>query len=185
MIEEVVYPTSEIPAYLKWQILSFLRIEWPDGFTGLNRLRDWISREEDHPISFMLVEKDILISHAEAVWKYLEHAGETYKVYGLAGVFTYPAFRRQGYGTQVVALATAYIDKSGADVGIVFTQPHLKEFYSINGWLPMEKTIVLIGSKQNPIVSNQLVLMRFLSEKGKKGRTSFETIPVYFGEDTW
>ncbi len=185
MIEEIVYPSGEIPAHLKWQILSFLRIEWPDGFTGPNRLRDWISREEDHPISFMLVEKDILISHAEVVWKYLEHAGETYKVYGLAGVFTYPAFRRQGYGTRVVALATAYIDRSDADVGIVFTQPHLKEFYSRNGWLPMEKTVVLIGSKRDPAVSDQLVLMRFLSEKGKKGRTSLETVPVYFGEDAW
>ena len=185
MIEELIYPTNEMPAHLKWQILSFLRIEWPNGFTGPNRLRDWISREEDHPVSFTLVERNILISHAEVVWKYLEHAGQTYKVYGLAGVFTYPAFRGQGYGTRVVALATAYIDRNDADVGMLFTQPHLKGFYSRNGWLPMEKTVVLIGSNQDPVVSDQLLLMRFVSEKGKKNRTAFETVPVHFGEDTW
>lgn len=185
MIEEVVYPTCEIPVHLKWQILSFLRMEWPDGFTGPNRLRDWISREEDHSISFILVEKNILISHTEVVWKYLEHAGVTYKVYGLSGVFTYPALHKQGNGTQIVALVTAYIDKSDADLGIVFTRPHLQRFYARNGWLPMEKTVIQIGPKQNPVVSDKLVLTRFLSEKGKKGRTSFETGPVYFGENVW
>jgi hypothetical protein len=29
---------------LKYQILSLLRIVWPEGFVGENRLRDWISR---------------------------------------------------------------------------------------------------------------------------------------------
>jgi len=83
MIQQLVYPESQLPAHLRWQILSFLRIEWPDGFVGQNRLRDWISREEQNPLSFVLVENDILISHAQVLWKYLGHAGETYNVYGL------------------------------------------------------------------------------------------------------
>jgi GNAT superfamily N-acetyltransferase len=185
MIQPLVYPQSQLPAHLKWQILSFLRIEWPDGFVRQNRLRDWISREENYPLSFVLVENNILISHTQVVWKYLEHAGEIYKVYSLTGVFTYPAFRKQGYGRQVVALATAYIDASDADVGMVHTHPPTKEFYSMNGWIPMEKAVTLIGSKQNPIASEQILLMRFLSEKGKTGRATFESIPLYFGEDIW
>jgi hypothetical protein len=64
MIEELVYSSKEIPPHLKWQILSSLRMEWPEGFTGPNRLRDWTSKDKNHPISIMLVEKKILISHA-------------------------------------------------------------------------------------------------------------------------
>ncbi len=185
MIRQLVYPQNQLPAHLKCQILSFLRIEWTDGFVGENRLRDWISRKENNPISFVLVENDILISHTEVVWKYLEHAREIYKVYGLSGVFTYPAFRKQGYGKQVVALATDYIDKSDADIGMVHTGAPTKEFYRKNGWIPMDQAITLIGSKQNPIVSAQVLLMRFLSEKGKTSRASFESVPFYFDEDIW
>jgi hypothetical protein len=185
MIEEVVYPSKEIPAHLKWQILSFLRMEWPEGFTGPNRLRDWISRDEDHPISFMLVENDVLISHTEVLWKYLEHEKQAYKVYGLAGVFTYPSFRRLGHGTRAVTLATDYIDRSDADIGVVFTQSHLKDFYQNCGWNPVEKQIFLVGSKENPVFADDILLMRFLSDEAKRSQQLIESTPVYFGEDPW
>ena len=185
MIKEVVYPSNEIPVHLKWQILSFLRIEWPEGFTGPNRLRDWISTDKDHPISIMLIEDDILISHTEVLWKYLDYEMHTYKVYGLAGVFTYPSFRRQGYGTRVVTLATDYIDRGDADIGVVFTQPHLKDFYGGCGWNPLEKQLYLIGSKKSPVFADDILLMRFVSDEAKKNRKMLETTPVYFGEDPW
>jgi GNAT superfamily N-acetyltransferase len=185
MVQELIYPSNELPAHLKCQILSFLRIVWPEGFVGENRLRDWISRDENHPVSVMLVEQDILISHTEVVWKYLAHAGEIYKVYGLTGVFTYPAFRGQGYGKQIVERGTACIDASDAHIGIFHCAPNLKEFYAACGWIPMENAVTLVGSKNNPQVSNELTMMRFLTEKGKRGRPAFEGIPLYFGEDTW
>ena len=34
MIQQLVYAQSQMPAHLKCQILSFLRIVWPDGFVG-------------------------------------------------------------------------------------------------------------------------------------------------------
>jgi hypothetical protein len=34
MIKELVYPINELPAHLKCQIVSFLRIVWPEGFMG-------------------------------------------------------------------------------------------------------------------------------------------------------
>jgi GNAT superfamily N-acetyltransferase len=40
------------------------------------------------------------------VWKRIEHDGETYETGGLTGVFTFPDFRRRGYGTQVVEAAS-------------------------------------------------------------------------------
>lgn len=185
MIQQLMYPHDQLPIDLKCQILSFLRINYPEGFIGENRLRDWISTPDNHSVSFMLVEQNILISHTEVVWKYLDHAGETYKAYGLTGVFTYPAFRGQGYGEQIVNVGTAYIDASDADIGIFHCAPNLKAFYARSGWTPIETAITLVGSPDAPVTSDELMMLRFLSQTGEKGRHNFENTPLYFGEDTW
>ena len=152
---------------------------------GKNRLRDWISIKEDHSISIMFVEQEILISHTQVVWKFLSHEGETYKTYGLSGVFTYPAFRRQGYGKQIVDKGTAYIDATDADIAMFHCDKSLKLFYEKSGWIPMETAVTYVGPQDDPVISNELLMMRFLSSHGKKARIAFETIPFYFGEDTW
>lgn len=185
MIQQLIYPQDQLPAHLKCQILAFLRINYPEGFTGANRLRDWISSPDTHPVSIMLVEADVLISHTEVLWKELEHGGQRYKAYGLSGVFTYPAFRGQGYGQQIVELGTAYIDAGDGDIGIFHCAPYLKTFYAQSGWLAMEQAITLIGDKFAPTVSDELMMMRFLTEKGRQGRAVFGQHPLYFGENTW
>jgi aminoglycoside 2'-N-acetyltransferase I len=185
MIQELIFPQKEIPPYLKIQILSFLRIMWPKGFVGKFRLRDWISAEDVHGFSILLVENNILISHTEVVWKYLDHAGKTYKAYGLSGVFTYPDFQRQGYGKRLVRKGTEYIDQSDADIGMFHCDKKLKDFYKDFGWIPMETAVTYIGDKNHPVISDELLMMRFLSAHGKQGRPDFENTPFYFGEDTW
>ncbi len=186
MAELLVTPQTQLPPDIACQILSFLRITWPEGFLGENRLRDWITREEHHPLSFALVEHGLLIAHAQVVWKMLEHAGVRYKTYGITGVFTYPSFRGQGYGLQVVQAATDYIAQSDADIGMFHCDPELKAFYAQAGWLPMEGAVTLIGARANPVVTNELMMMQFYSEKGRCGKETFLTVPVFFDEDsTW
>ena len=179
------YSSEDLPLDLKWQILSFLRITWADGFVGENRLRAWISPPTDHPSHVVLVENGLLISHAEVVWKCLDHAGETYKAYGLTGVLTYPSFRGQGYGRQVVDAGTKIIQASDADIGIFHCAPSLGPFYAAGGWIPMAGVTSWVGPKSAPVVSDELMMMLFLSEKGQRGRPAFEHEPLYFGEYTW
>lgn len=94
MVNLAIYTAEEVPKELHGQIISFLKIQWPDGFSGVNKFRDWIARKEFHPLYFVLVEeKNIVVGFTAVVWKYLTHKGKTYKTYGLSGVFTYPAFR--------------------------------------------------------------------------------------------
>ena len=78
----------------KWfyQIISFWRIDDADGFMGENLGRNWISREEEHVRYFIIYTGDILIAHAEVLSKDIEHEGIEYRIYGLGGVMTYPAF---------------------------------------------------------------------------------------------
>ncbi len=186
MVEMLVYPQSDLPDNYRCQVLTLLRVQWPEGFVGENRLRNWITKTEHHPISFLLVEAGLVISHAQVVWKNLEHGGEIYKTYGITGVLTFPSFRGQGYGLQVTRVATDYICQSDADVGMFHFEPGLAYFYSQCGWLPMFGAVTLIGARHHPVRSNELMMMRFFTEKGMRGRSSFASEPVFFDEDsTW
>ncbi len=177
------YQDNELPIEIKWQILSFLRVEWPDGFVGKNQLRDWITSECLHPVHFVLIENNLLVSFVGVVWKELEHAGNTYKTYGLSGVFTYPSFRKHGYGLQLVKTAKEYIDKQDGDI-VLFTSMK-KGFYEKATFILMNNSILLEGDPKQPTKHNEDIFMLFLSGKGKAARKDFETKPIYFGEDTW
>ena len=187
MVEVLTFTSEEFPESLKWQAVSFLRVQYPLGFVNENRLRDWVTREDDHPIHIVLVEKGILISHTNVVWKYLDHAGETYKAYGLTGVFTYPSFRRQGYGSRVIKAGTDYILKSDTDIAMFYCDEKLKNFYARHGWIHMDKSVSYTGEKERALrVDDEILMMLFISPKGQRGRAAFEREPIYFVSDyTW
>ncbi len=187
MTDLLLFFDNDFPPEYRCQVLTFLRIQWPKGFVGENRLRNWITRPEYHPVHVILEEAGLVISHAEVVWKNLEHAGESYKTYGLTGELTFPSFRGQGYGLQVIQAATDYIrSRPDADIGMFHCSPNLRSFYMKTGWIPMEGTITYIGSRENPIEANELRMMQFFSEKGRCGQEAFEHVPVFFDEDsTW
>jgi GNAT superfamily N-acetyltransferase len=184
MIQQHIYESQDVPENFKCQILSFVRIEWPELFSGDLRLRDWTTAPEMHPVTFLLEEERVLISRLEVVWTHIQHAGETYKAYGLSGVFTYPAFRKQGYGLQLVQSAKDYIEQRG-DADLVLFHSTVKGFYEQAGFERMDRLVTLVGDVDNPERSDETGFMLFLSEKGKRGRESFEKEPLYFGEKTW
>jgi GNAT superfamily N-acetyltransferase len=187
MVELLTFKSAEFPEHLKWQALSFLRMNYPDGFKGEDRLRDWVTREEDHPVHIVLVEDHILLSHTNVVWKYLEHDTETYKTYGLTGVFTYPPCRGQGYGTQVIAAGTAYIQKSDADLAMLYCDESLHDLYANQGWRHMDRSTSYIGTKEEPeLVDDEILMMLFISPKGQHGEAAFKSKPIHFALDyTW
>lgn len=187
MDELLTYTSADLPEILKWQAVSFLRVQYPDGFLNENRLRNWITKEDDHPIHIVIVERDSLISHTNVVWKHLDHDGVTYKAYGLTGVFTYPSFRGQGYGSKVVAAGTDCIHRSDADIAMLYCDASLMNFYARHGWNYMDKSISFIEEENRPVrVDDEILMMLFLSPKGQRGRPAFEGKPIYFGGDyTW
>ena len=187
MAELLTYTSADLPESLKWQAVSFLRMQYPDGFVNENRLRNWITREADHPIHIAIVEEGILISHTNVVWKHLDHAGVTYKAYGLTGVFTYPSFWGQGYGSKVVAAGTDYILRSDADIAMLYCEGSLMNFYARQGWISMDKSVSFIEEKNRPVrVDDEILMMLFISPKGQRSRAAFEDQPIYFGSDyTW
>ncbi len=185
MADLLTFAGNELPADLKCQILCAHRIEWPGGYVGENRLRDWLQRPRCHPRHVLLVEQGLLISYVGVVWKWLEHAGETYKTYGLSGVYTYPAFRREGHGRRLVDAAMAAIRGSDADVGLFMCEPRNVGFYAAAGWIPMPRSELFGGPRAAPYPSGEVTLMGFFSEKGKRGRASFASGPIFFDDDLW
>ena len=187
MEELLTYTSADLPESLKWQTLSFLRVQYPGGFMNENRLRDWITNQADHPIHILLLEQGILISHTNVVWKLLEHDGITYKAYGLTGVFTYPSLRGQGYGSKVVAAGTEHILRSDADIAMLYCEETLTNFYARHGWIYMHNSISFIEERGQPVrVDDEILMMLFLSPQGQRGRAAFEDKPIYFGGDyTW
>lgn len=184
MIKQHFFASQDVPERFQCQILSFVRIAWPELFSGNLRLRDWTSKPELHPVTFLIEEEGVLISRLEVVWDVLHHAGEAYTTYGVSGAFTYPAFRKQGYGLRPVQSAKDYIEQRG-DADLVLIHSTLKGFYEQAGFERMDSLVTLVGDPQNPERSDETGFMLFVSEKGKRGRISFEKEPVYIGKTIW
>jgi GNAT superfamily N-acetyltransferase len=184
MIQQHFFESQELPAKYQCQILSFMRAQWPEDFQGKNRLRKWIKRPEMHPVHFILEEEDILISHVAVVWKPLLHAGQEYKAYGFTEVFTYPAWRRQGYGLQLIRVAREYIEQQ-ADADLIIFHSTVRGFYEQIGFESMDEMVTLVGDPSHPRKSTDIGFMCFVSEKGKQGREQFAKGTLYFGDETW
>ncbi|MBI4130197.1 GNAT family N-acetyltransferase [Candidatus Roizmanbacteria bacterium] len=169
------YSLPAIPAHLKWQILSFQRLVWPEGFRG---------RDEFHPVTFVLTDNDVLLSHLQVVWKNLEHRGILYKTYGFSGVFTYPSHRRKGFASELIKAGSKRIEKQG-DADIIFFTTTIEGLYEKAGFEKLEKAKVLTGDQQKPELYQEISYARFVSVKGRRGRTDFMEYPIYFGEHIW
>jgi len=191
MPELLFYPSNtDLPECFSYQANDFIRLIFDfDPYLELELydVNAPFAEEHWHPVHFVVAERNALFSYATVMWKTLEHGGETYICYGIANMLTYPAYRQQGYGTQIVRAATDYIRSAPqADIAILWTSPHNLNFYARHGWEHMPNVTIQIGDSQHPqVYSDEPAMMLFLSEKGKRGRPAFEAEPIYFAEYTW
>lgn len=179
-----VFQHFDFPAELKWQAVSFMRVEWPFIFTGPDRFLTEPYPPELQPVHFAIVEDNVLISYGSILQLKQPHAGEVYTLYGLGNVFTFPPYRREGFGRQVVEAATRYILASTADVGALFCGARLAPYYRASGWEAMEGATTRIGTPDNYETHDVLRMMLFVSEKGKRGQRAFMHEPFYI-ESPW
>lgn len=178
------YTSDTIPLAYEHQIRSFTRIEWWDSYQ--HSLNPNLGNPEYQPLNFVLVEGDCLYSAAKVNRKEIEHDNQSYVSYGLGGVFTYPAFRKRGYGAWVVREATQYINQRvDADIAVLWTLKHNIPFYERNGWEHMSDIRMMIGDPLSPYRSSEEVMMLFLSERAQANRQLFESNSVYFGKHAW
>ncbi|MEO8606659.1 MAG: GNAT family N-acetyltransferase [Chloroflexota bacterium] len=147
-----------------------------------------LSPQPDPQRMYLLIAEGIkLIAHTGIICTMIEHQGATYKCYGLSGVFTFPAYRKKGYGRQLIEAANKLIrEDASADIALLWTANHNVSFYAQHGWEPMPNMQTFVGDPAQPTLYNdENRLMLFLSEKGKQGRDTFERGQVYVGAESW
>lgn len=154
-----------------------MRTEWSNIFHHDNLYMSETYPPDDQPIHFVLAEGDTLISYAAILEVILDHCGRTYQIYGFGNMFTFPPFRKQGYGSQVLQSATQYIKTSPVDAAILFCDPKLEPFYATQGW-KATRSPTRLGGPEEYEVYNPTRMMLFISEKGQSGKSDFESQPI-------
>jgi hypothetical protein len=178
------YNWDTLPPSLAYQIASFIRIQWLNDLKGEDRF--WTFFDSPEVVAhFTISERDILISHALVRRREIEHLGNSYVVYGVGAVMTYPAFRGEGYGRRIVDATTDFIRGSEADLGMLFTGMDLHPFYHKSGWLTLNRDGVYAGDPQQPYFDDSHTMILPTSEKGKAHRDDFERDRLYVGLFTW
>lgn len=184
MYEVQHYRSNELPPILDGQAASFIRLVWNVGGTGDDRfwrLND-PSGEVEH---FVVAERDTLISYVLLRRRTITHMGNTYRLFGLGGMMTYPAFRHEGHGARVAQAATAYLRHSDMDAGMLFTGSSLFPYYEPHGWVPLEREGVYYGDSNQPQFSDSHVMMLHVSDHARNHRQDFEQGDLFVGASLW
>ena len=154
------YPDPDLPDVFRIQVLDFLRIVWPDGFTGVNRFRDWTTDPVMKPHHLLYAAGRQLISHIEVVTTTASVNNVKYRVASPTAVLTYPAFRGEGWSSRLNARAAELIDASAAEIGLLTCAPNLIHFYRRAGWTHAQGTPIIAGPDGGTWTSDDVLLTR-------------------------
>ena len=162
------YLKPDVPGDIACQIRSYIRMQWPQLNAGVTQI--WPSRSglALDRVVFVLVEDELLISHAETSIREIDHSGQRYKVGGLSAVFAYPAHRG-----------------SGADLSLLFCGERVKSLYLRLGWEVMESQQIMHGDPAAPVKAEYIVMANVATPRGKAARDLWNQQPVYVGPTLW
>ena len=170
-----------IPLRLETQVRSLLYAEWPrDDEDEAARL---IINPELHPVYFILMDGDQVLSYARTIWTTVTHLGQRFKLYGLGDVVTKVGFRHKSYGGRIVREATAHIKSDReADAAVLLTEPKLEMFYRRSGWDYVAGLRVVTRECD---AGATFPMMLFLSVKARAARETFATDTLALPGDEW
>jgi predicted acetyltransferase len=180
-----IYDSNKaLPQHFEQQIRAYVRILWHDAYTY--DLNAPLVPDERHPQYVVLAEQHALISAARVNWVTVNYMGQSLKTYCLGDVFTYPAFRKQGYANQVVDAATMLIrSDTSADMAILFTDPALETLYGQSGWQHVPELNASIGLEENSEPYPAFAMMLFFSNKAQEAKANFAKYPIFLPGYGW
>ena len=184
-----VYSKDELPRDLAVQVASYVRVQWPFLLERKSPLWESTPYPSDGK-HFVIYDRDVLIAHALAHHRTIEHAARKWKVGALSSVFTYPTHRGSGFGEEVVSAATKYFRESGTDFALLFCGERVKSLYLRQGWEQSPRLRVTFGNAESPQKYEEehlggFVLILYVSENARAAREAIETQPIYVGANTW
>lgn len=167
-IEFREYDDAGLPTTLRIQVLSFLRIVFPDGFVGPNRFRKTTSHPGLQPLHLLYAANSQLVSHQEIITTTVAVNEIEYRVKSPTAVLTYPAFRNEGWSSRLNAAAVEYIDNGDADIGVLTCAPHLIGFYGRAGWTLAAGATIVAGPDGSTWTSHDVLLTRPTSPRSTR-----------------
>jgi GNAT superfamily N-acetyltransferase len=179
------YLHSEVPPLLAAQITSFQRIQWPSIHERGNQL--WSVNDGNREfVHFVLSDDDMLISHASVNWRDVKFKEQTWSIWGVSSVYTYPAFRKGGFASRTVDAASDFIRAGTGDLAMLFCGHPLIKFYTDRGWTHTPDAKIFYGDPANPTAkTDNAIMMLFMSEKGRAAREAFSHQEIFVGPITW
>jgi len=186
MPELQIYDNATLPAHFAHQIRSFIRIQWFDPY-ALGMWDDALWDDDERPTHIVVAERQAVLSYAMILRRPLTtFDGQPILVLGVSSVLTYPAFRKRGYGAQVVAEVSRRIASDPeADLGMLFTSPDLETFYAAHGWEALREIKVLHGLAEAPEDSGTFTMALFVSDRAKAMRPAIDRAAIYGGQWLW
>ena len=168
------YPAQSVPPGLLSQVAALRAEAWPaaDDDRGPGPVHDPALR----PVSMLLTEADTVVAALDILTKSISHRGQDYLASGLSTVVTCRARRRRGYGRELVSAARALIAVSGADLGIFTCDRPLQACYARAGWEALDGTVLIGGTPDNPLPSDQfdkVTVAAFCSARARRAAASF------------
>jgi predicted N-acetyltransferase YhbS len=177
------YRKVDVPRDIAVQIVSGVRFVWPQFFGKTPPLWETTPYPADG-MHFVMVDGDLLISHVLVTSRTLAHGGESFNVYGLSSVFTFPTHRGTGLGEKTVAAATQYIRQQGdADFALLFCGERVKSLYLRHGWETVAGLKVIFGP-DNQSYADGYCLTLYVSDRARAHRFT-ESEPLHVGKNTW
>ena len=183
MPQLVSFLKHQVPRDIAAQIRSGIRMVWPQLNPGHNKIWTPPAGVPLDRMTFVLMEDELLVSHAEVSFRTLDHAGQRWEVGGLSAVFTYPAHRGSGAGEQVVGAATDYLRKSKADFALLFCGERVKSLYLRQGWEQTPGLKVIYGP-DNQTYADGYCLSLVVSDRARAQRFD-PNQPLHVGKNTW
>jgi GNAT superfamily N-acetyltransferase len=180
------YLKAQVPRDIAVQIRSGLRFVWPEMNAGVTKL--WALPPDDtvHRRTFVVMEEELVLSHAEANIRMLEHVGQNWSVGGLSAVFAFPSHRGAGHGQRAVAAASDDLRNAKIDFALLFCGERVSSLYLRCGWELWDKPAIAYGDASRPKNFDQYMVMGMMvSSRARDARSRLEGTPLYVGQNTW
>lgn len=165
------FAEAELPEPLQYQLQALVQQSWPSAESGFATHDPALQ-----PMTMLLIEEGIVLSALTILSKDIEHLGNSYKASGLSTVVTAKTQRKQGHGHILVSAALAALAASDRDLAIFTCDRPLGAFYQRAGWSLLKDTVLIGGTPQEPLPSDQfdkVTLGSFFSAKAIAAATTF------------
>jgi len=185
MSEIQIIHNRDLPEHLYWQIISIFRTHWGEI---MGRRTVWFEREIDRTRQhIVIVEHKHLIAQATVHQQAINIGDQTAQIIGIGSVYTFPAYRGDGYASKIMRAVADYADQqSDIAMSILFCKPELQPLYESVGWERLDSSQLHFGERDQPQVFERGFLMvRYANSVTQDLRNSMQTEAIYLGNELW